>query len=179
LPVLHGVIIQRGSLTTGCIGSRQFLFCFFRLLTSMTCDSPQTTQVRQHRDEWGTEDGPEPGNPGRGWPQLVRRQGGRISPGRWAAGKHSSQVGSGQTAGKFTASIAVDNMWITCAKTALNLCTPWGNAGDAIVRPSRNVVLSWHNAPCALCIDKELKLSTRRAATPVNKPNVYRRYIQS
>jgi hypothetical protein len=104
---------------------------------------------------------------------------GLISPGRWAAGKHSGRAGSGRTAGEFLSSLAVDNMWITCAKMAPNLCVHWGDVGDTIAEPSHNDVLTWHNTPYILCIDKELKLSTRHAATPVNKPNVYRRYIRS
>jgi hypothetical protein len=59
---------------------------------------------------------------------------------------------------RIAAKLAVDNMWITCAKTAPNLCAHWGNVGDAIAGPSRNIGLTWHNAPRALCIDKELKI---------------------
>ena len=109
----------------------------------------------------------------------IDTQGGLVSPGSCAAGKHSNRAGPGLTMGEFITSFAVDNMWITCAKMALNLCVHWGNVGDSIAGPSRNDLLTWHNTPHILCIDKERKLSTRHAATPVNKPNVYRAYIRS
>jgi hypothetical protein len=65
---------------------------------------------------------------------------------------------------EFIFGFTVENMWITCAKTAPNLCVHWGNAGDAIAGPSRSVAMTWHNAPRALCMEKELKLPARHTS---------------
>jgi hypothetical protein len=55
-------------------------------------------------------------------------------------------------------------MWITCVEKAPGLCAPREILGIPLPGDARNRAFTWDNAVEALCIEKEPKLSTRRAA---------------